>query len=145
MIFSLWNGVKGKEGHIADPRLDQIYKSIADACQSDNCVILTLMDGEFGEDTLSVSAQSGNIHVTSFRNLPNDNDEVISLNNPNWEAESMRGLFYQEYPKLGKVPMVEIGGNYWDARSVTTDIEVVKTIFKEFFETGKISHLWMRQ
>jgi len=39
--------------------------------------------------------------------------------------------------------MVEVLGDYWDARMLTDDFDLVVMLFKEFFETGDVSRHWL--
>jgi hypothetical protein len=39
--------------------------------------------------------------------------------------------------------MVEVLGDYWDARMLTDDFDLVVRLFKEFFETGDVSRDWL--
>lgn len=43
------------------------------------------------------------------------------------------------YDETRKKEKIEILGDYWDSRTLCDDIEFVKTIVNEFFETGDVS------
>ena len=141
MLFTLWKGVDGINRHIKMPSWEQIRHSLLEACEKGNSVNLYLVDGKFGQDVLSLSVDSGCFLVDLYLNSSDDDDEIVSLNNPNWKSEGIEGIL--EHGEIG-VPMIEIRGNYWSADSITTDINLVEIIFKEFFETGKITHPWMQ-
>lgn len=143
MQFSLWNGVCGPKGHVENPTWSEVEQGITVACDRSASVRLYLVDGAFGQDFVSLAAQDGNLLLDFFCNTSDDDEEVISLSNPNWKSElhgwfDLRGPAHSETDS--KNPTIQIHGNYWDARSVTRDVKLVKSIFKEFFETGSLTH-----
>ena len=127
------------------PTAEEIQSSVQ-FCKSQSLGmrLVSFEDGQ-SKDELSLKCENGAMMMILW--MPFHEDplcEHSTLSNPNWESENLPNLFYQDHSTLGKVPMVEMGGNYWDARSFTRDIQLVKDIFSEFFDTGKISHSWMQ-
>jgi len=39
--------------------------------------------------------------------------------------------------------MIDVLGDFWDARSITNEFGLVIMMFKEFFETGDVSRQWL--
>lgn len=74
---------------------------------------------------MSVAADNGNFLVSLLETTEDDSD-VRTYSNPTANAE-----------------MVEILGNDWDARHLTSDFDFVCNLVKEFFETGDVSRQWL--
>ncbi|MFK3798499.1 DUF6911 family protein [Pseudomonas sp. NPDC088444] len=74
---------------------------------------------------ISVRADASNYLVTLLEEVEDDT-EVRAYSNPTACAE-----------------MVELLGDYWDARLLTSDFDFVCMVFKEFFETGDVSRQWL--
>lgn len=74
---------------------------------------------------MSVAADNGNYLVTLLETTEDDSD-VRSYSNPTANAE-----------------MVEILGNDWDARHLTSDFEFVCRMVEEFYKTGDVSKQWL--
>lgn len=60
---------------------------------------------------------------------------ILMLGQDEVDDYVVRTLFFPDHP----VEQVEILGDYWDSRTVTTDLELVTRVFKEFFETRNVS------
>lgn len=89
-------------------------------------VCLELMDAlDTGPVSMDVAAEKGSYLVTLLE-ATEDDTQVRSYSNPARCAE-----------------MVEVLGDCWDARQLTSDFDLVLKMFKEFFQTGNVSEQWL--
>jgi hypothetical protein len=87
---------------------------------------LSLIDApEPGPISMQVRSENKTHLVTLFEDTGDDTN-VRAYDNPTAIAE-----------------MVDIVGDYWDARMLTNDFDLVVMMFKEFFETGDVSREWL--
>lgn len=131
-------------GHTDDPSWADIDSAITRmfsySSQSICFLGLELVDGPFGTDDLNLTVEHGNCLVLGFHNISETEEETVALDNPNWKQDRIKGVFYSKNGLRRRHPMVDICGNYWDATGVTTNVELVKDVFKEFHRTGTFSH-----
>lgn len=147
MTFLLTHGSAYTRGHMKDPRWADISgaisRTVAESRRSYGSLRLELLDGPFGTDDLDLRVERGNCLVTGFHNISETDDEAVPLDNRRWKKDHIQGMFYDDHPGGRKHPMVDIGGYSWDATTVTTNVRLVKAVFKAFYRTGTFSHPWM--
>lgn len=85
-------------------------------------VTLEFLDqSELGPDHLQLAAEKGKYLLTLLEHT-NDRSIVRDFTNPD-----------------AKAGMVSINGNLWDEKMICTDFRIVRSAFKEFFDTGDVS------
>ena len=94
--------------------------------EGDGTVDLDLIDApDPGPASIQVAAENRNYLVTLFETTEDDTN-VRSYTNTCATAE-----------------MVDILGDFWDARYLTQDFDLILRLFKEFFEVGDVSRQWL--
>ena len=122
--LNLSSSVKGFNGSQLKPSWVDIEESLSRLTKSDGSIGLSVIDApDIGPDSLEVRAEKQKYLVTMLDNITEDDDEV-------------RTLFFKEKKGL---PQIDILGDYWDPQLVTDDLDLVISIFKEFYETGNVS------
>ncbi|MCH4091114.1 DUF6911 family protein [Acetobacter sp.] len=146
MKISLWRGwdEENPNNFLQIPSWDTVVQAIYYATEHDNSLRL-YSETQWGEDFLSLSAQNGNIFLELYRNISDSDEQTLTLSNPNWMKEGLKGVILHDWGgNLGQVPCVEINGNFWSAEMVTRNLSLTIELFKEFYNTGNISHPWMK-
>lgn len=64
---------------------------------------------------------------------------LVTLLEKNADGNHVRSYFN---PAV-KREMVDLLGDFWDARQLTDDFDFVCMVFGEFFKTGDVSHQWL--
>lgn len=100
-------------------------------------VRLDVIEGKNKFDHLVISALDGDIMIYGFID-----HETCSLTNPNWQSEILSNIAYKSNHG-NELPVIWRGGYSWSALTFTRSVDLIMSIFKEFFETGKITHPWM--
>ncbi|WP_457650645.1 DUF6911 family protein [Profundibacter sp.] len=135
----LWQGIIRPYGFTNDPNWDRI-ELLIDLLPQQNGIVnlerrvderttdkkLRPYDNRYDEHYVEVRADRGQYLITYFSS-ERDKDED--------------GVYAYDHPSI--MPgqeMVEILGDYWDASIVSTDLEIVRKAFKEFYDTG---NFWM--
>lgn len=122
--LNLSSTIKGYSGSYSKPKWSDIEKLLTMLNSSNGSIGLSVIDGpDIGPDSLEVKADQQQFLVTLLDNITEDDEEV-------------RSLFF---PDKGGLPEVDILGDYWDPQMVTDNLNLVISIFKDFYETGNVS------
>ncbi|MFK3798500.1 DUF6911 family protein [Pseudomonas sp. NPDC088444] len=114
----------GGSSHVAD--WGEVWAKLVRLGSNPGSVSLNIIDvAAMSPFRISVETDVRNYLVTLLEEVEDDT-EVRSYSNPAAREE-----------------MVELLGDYWDARLLTSDFEFVCMMFKEFFETGDVSRQWL--
>jgi Family of unknown function (DUF6911) len=108
-------------GSLQRPTWDEIVSTLAHARERDGVVTMNVLN-EQRIGPLQVRTERGFSVLTLGEETESDYD-VRSFFNPDAEATSMAIL-----------------GDLWDMRGVCADFEMVIQAFKQFYETGDVSH-----
>jgi hypothetical protein len=86
-------------------------------------VTLDIVDGaEIGPQSLQIQSDRGN-YLLSIGEVDEEDYQVRSFTNKDAEPDR-----------------IEILGNSWDSKLVCSDFNIVRQAFKEFFDSGDVSH-----
>lgn len=110
---------------LKNPTWSRVLYSLEKLKSNNGSICLSIIDPPLiGPESLSVRGDSGRYLISMLDNITEDDDEVRSYTNPK---------------VIPGEKEVEILGDSWDASMVSDDIDLVRRVFKEFYETGNVS------
>lgn len=126
--------------HAENSRMNKPFQLYWGSGQSNNSMLNP--DWDDVEKALYVARVGGAVELSEQGRIHNglqmystERRYVLMLGQDQVDDYVVRSLFFPEV----RPEMVEILGDLWDSRTVTSDMELVTRIFKEFFETRDVS------